>query len=242
MFSLFHGLFTFFALGINKYDKTKQRLKNKEMAIQNNELTYYGSRGNEYLVENDKWVWVTKNNKGEDIIVDMKTDQEYYNLTQIKKSKHTKKYIDKGKTVRPKMYNEMSQIYYGRYHQMYGEIDIESDTPVDYVYINGIKFYINLENGKVLRPADGSDLNNIIGVHSVDDIISIINKRQEEIIKMINIDNQSEVNEKIFYKNRYIYIDKNKCVNVFLNNEIKKMQSCYEKDGLVYNKEKGRWI
>ena len=114
MFSIFHGLFSLFAYGMDTHNKSVQDNENRRRAKEIGVTTYHGSRGNEYLVENNKWVSTKLNDKGEKVIADMKTGQIYKNITQERKKEKEKEYIMQGKTVRPKMYNECKNDYYGK--------------------------------------------------------------------------------------------------------------------------------
>lgn len=241
MFSIFHGLFTLFALTTDNINKIIYNAKSKEKAQKNKKLFYLGYKGNKYLVDNDRWVYVKRNAKGEDVITDVKTGNSIYNLTDIKKKNEEAEYLKNGKTVRTKMLNERNQTYYGKYRQMYYLVDIKTQTPVSTVFINGIEFYINLDSALLMRPTDESDINKIIGNWSYKDIIKIINKRQNYILSNINLNDQNKINELLFFKNHNIYIDNNKNINIVFNRNIKSIQDLYKKDGYKYNRENNRW-
>ena len=242
MFSIFHGLFTLFALGVDSYNKTAQTQENKHQAKISGSKTYYGSRGNEYLVENDRQVYTKYNEVGEEVIADIKTGVVYHNITKEKKENKEKEYLARGKTVRFKMYNEHNQHYYGKYRQMYGLIDIATGIPVGEVRINNMRFYIRLDNAMVLRPTDDVEMRHLMGVWNVDEIIEIINERQKELVDTIQLDEYTKINEQLFYRNRCVYIDKDKNIHVFWHGEPNKYKELCIKDGLVYNKEEGRWM
>ena len=242
MFGIIHGLFTFLALGVDGHNKKVETLNNKHRAIQNNQLTYNGARGNEYLVSNDKWVSTKINRQGETIIADMKSGEVYYNITQNKKDQKNQECLKQGKTVRFKMLNEQNQTYYGKYNQTYSRVDIETGIPVSEVYINGITFYIELKNAMILRPSDNVNMKNYIPSCTIDEIIKIMNERQNKIKHQINILDQRKINQELFYKNSKIYIDKNKNINIVWHLDNKKIQELYGKDGFKYNREKNQWI
>lgn len=241
MFSIFHGLFTLFAIGVDNTNKSIQDDTNKQQAIQNGQLTYQGSRGNEYLVENDRWV-STKRVNGHDVIADMKTGQIYYDITEIKKKNIIDECIKKGKTVRSKMPHERLSNYYGKYKQSFMYVDIKTDIPVNIVYINGACFYIRVDNGDILRLIDGEDKSRIIGKWSVEQIINIINKRQNIIRNSITDEDNIKIGEELFFENNKVYVDNNQNIHIIWNRNIKKLHDLYHKDGYKYDKESKRWI
>ncbi len=229
MFGIFHALFSLFAIGANNKSKSREDNINREEAKKRGDLTYYGSRGNEYLVENNKWVCTLKNARGEDVIVDMKTGAEYYNLTQMRKKEHEKRYIDKGKTVRLALYNEKGQTY-GKYRMSYFLVDIESQIPVRDVFINGLGFYISLGDGKILRTIDNADMTLFAGDYGVNEIISIVNKRQEVFWKELDSHDILWIKRQFFFEDSRVYVDKNRDVKVFRNSD-QTYFSYVEKDG-----------
>ena len=231
MFSIFHGLFTLFAIGADNAITANENAQRKARAIKNGDLTYYGAKGNEYLVENDKWVWTKKNSKGEDVIADMKTGQVYYNLTEIRKKKREEELKKEGKTVRFKMYNEQDQHYYGKYRQPFGYVDIFSGIPVDQITINGVGFYIRLSDGKILRPADDYNTNNMVGKWSIDEIIEIVNQRQDEIRPELDDHDTFWIRDKFFFKLQYVYLDSNKRVKVYNHFQSSTQWKYIEEDG-----------
>lgn len=242
MFSIFHALFTVFAYGVDSYNKTSQDEENRERAKQSGSKTYHGSRGNEYLVENNKWVSTKLNSQGEEVIADMKTGQVYYNLTKERKKEKEKEYVTRGKTVRPKMYNECNRAYYGKWRQTYSDVDIATGIPVKDVSINNTHFYIRLDNAQILRLVDGEECKYILGVWTPDEIISIINERQKRIVNEIRPDEYSRVDEEIFFKNQKVYITKDKDIKIIWNrSSLTEFPKLLEKDGFKYNKEEKTW-
>ena len=215
MFSIIHGLFSLFAIGVDNWSKTSTNITNKQRAIQNGSKTYYGARGNEYLVDNDRWVYTKINNKGEDIIVDMKNGRQYYNLTQERKKIKEEEYRKKGKTVRFKMENECNHFYYGKYKQPYGLIDIDSGIAVDEITINGVKFYIRLDDGTVLRPVDDYKIDNKVGCWNIKELIELMNTRQDKLRTELDSHDNNWITWNFFCDLRYIYIDSNKEVHIF---------------------------
>lgn len=215
MFSIIHGLFSLFAIGVDNWSKTSTNITNKQRAIQNGSKTYYGARGNEYLVDNDRWVYTKINDQGEEVIVDMKNGRLYYNLTQEKKRKEEERCIQQGKTVRPHMENECRHFYYGKYKQPFNIVDIKSGIPVDDIIINGVRFYIRLNDGRVLRPIDNYDIKNKVGCWNVNELISLINDRQNKLRTELENHDYDWIRINFFFDLRYVYIDRNKNVHVF---------------------------
>lgn len=215
MFGIFHGLFTLFAMGVDNVSKTTTNMTNKQLAIQSGSKTYYGARGNEYLVENDRWVFTKINDVGETVIVDMKNGRQYYNLTQERKKKEEEECRQQGKTVRFKMENECNHFYYGKYRQPFGMVDIESEIPVNNITINGVQFYIRLDNGKVLRPIDDCYMGNKVGCWSTVELINIINVRQDKMRSELDSHDNRWIRYNFFLDGRYVYIDRNKEIHIF---------------------------
>lgn len=215
MFSIIHGLFSLFAIGVDNWSKTSTNITNKQRAIQNGSKTYYGARGNEYLVDNDRWVYTKINDQGEEVIVDMKNGRLYYNLTQEKKRKEEEKCKQQGKTVRPHMEDECRKHYYGKYKQPFHLIDIDSGIPVNDITINGIKFYIRLDNGKVLRLVDNCNMENKVGCWNTEEIINLINDRQNKLRTELEKHDYYWIRWNFFFHSRYVYIDNKKEIHVF---------------------------
>lgn len=218
MFSIFHGLFTVAAIEIDRHNRNVQTRDNKRRAKKMGALTYYGARGNEYLVENDRWVSTKKNYKGEDVIADMKTGRVYYNLTEIKKKKERKERLLKGKTVRSTVPGEHINNRYGKYKQSWSYIDIETDIPVHCIDVNCMRFYQEVKTGMLLRIADGETCKNKVGNYTNEKIIEIFNKRQKSIEKEleINKDDYIWLERNYFFNSNYsIYIDSKGKFNIF---------------------------
>ena len=221
---------------------TTENNENRARAKKNGDKTYRGARGNTYLTENNRWVCTKMNSKGEDVIVDMKTGREYYNLTKEKKRKAEEEYKKQGKTVRFKVENECRQHYYGKYRQMYGEVDIETQVPVKTIIVNGMSFYMSLKTGYLLRLEDNARMENRVGNLPIEDIIKAFNKRQDLIM--------AEHSEEIIWMGKnyffqglqpYIYIDSKGGFNTFCRYSYKEYYKYLENDGLVYDKEERRW-
>lgn len=238
MFGVFWGLFTLFAWGTDNVNKNATTSENRSRAKADGQLTYYGARGNEYLVENNKWV-STKIVNGQEVIADMKTGQIYYNLTEMRKKRKEEEYLKEGKTVRFKIEDEKHQYYYGKYRQPFGLVDIESNIPVDDICINGIRFYISLKDGKILRPIDNYSKENFVGCWNENEIIRIINKRQDEIRNEVDNHDYLWINNNFFYKSRYIYIDSNEKINIWYGLDADNSKYILEDQKLIkFKKEK----
>lgn len=214
MFSIFHGLFTLLAIGINKANIKSDNNSNRERAKINGNLTYYGSRGNEYLVENNKWVSTKRNKQGETVIADMKTGQIYYNVSAKEKELKEKELKKQGKTVRTRMSYEIKSVKFKDFKQSYFLVDIETQNPVAIITINGVCFYISLTDGKILRPIDDYTIENKVGNWSVSELINIINERQNNIKKKEMLNDYIWVKNNFFFNNQYVYIDRNKYIHI----------------------------
>ncbi len=218
MIGLLYSLFGLAAVGIDSINQSIDNYKNKTRAIQNGDLTYYGARGNEYLVENDKWVHRKINDSGEEVIVDMKTGQVYYNLTKRKIEKLKEEQVKQGRTVRMCAHNEKRGYTYGQYKQSYQYIDIESDIPVHEVFINGRYFYQELLQGFLLRIADNEAYKEKIGGYTDEEIITMFNNRQKEMkwaLRNLGDDSFWLKENYFFDKNHYVYFDKEKEMKIF---------------------------
>lgn len=235
MFSIFHGLFGLVAIISDNCSKNIQDSKSRKEAIKDGMLTYHKSRGNEYLVENNKWVSTKRNHDGEDVIADMHTGEIYYNLTEIKKENKSKECSKRGKTVRPCVDNEQRQTYYGKYKQPFSLIDISTNTPVNEVCINGVMYYIRLDNGRVLRPIDNYKINNKVGHWGTKEIVDIINDRQNKYITQIDTQDYDWIKNNFFFYLKYVYVDSSKEIHVF-NSPPKSSQWEYIKVDGGYNK------
>ena len=229
MFSILHGLFALIAYSVDGYDKASQNIKNKEMAKKDGQLTYRGARGNEYLVKNNRQVYTKINNNGEKVIVDMKTGQQYHNLSQEKKREECIKCLRQGKTVRWKIDNEVNQTYYGKYCRPYHLIDIESGIPVDSVCINGVRFYIRLSDGVILRPVDNYTLESLVGKWTVEELIDIVNKRQNEVREELYLKDSIFIKNEFFFSLQYVYVDSKKQINIF-NGDFKRRSNYIKND------------
>lgn len=219
MFGFLWGLFTLGAVGVDKYNRVSQDEENRERARKNGDLTYYGSRGNEYLTENGRWVWTKiDHNTGNEVIADMKTGQIYYNLTEMRKKEHINRMANREKTVRFSVSGERIPTYYGKYKRLWGLIDIETNVPVQIISVNCVSFYQELNHGMILRPADGETMKNIVGNHTVKDLIELFNKRQREMQGELEIhkDDSFWIDRNYFFTLHHdIYIDNNNQFNVF---------------------------
>ena len=192
MFSIFHGLFSLFAIFKNNFDKQTQDDANKLFAKQHNDLTYYSSKGSR-LVNNNRLVTTTYDwNTGHKVIKDLYNGKIYYDLTleSIRKQRkeNKEKAIKKNDDVymctnnrgKAKGIKNVSTIYY----------DVDTDEPVAEIYINNILFYISYETGlitrvhKAYKNSIGQQLNfykNYICPLKPDEIMEIFNERQKEL-------------------------------------------------------------
>ena len=215
MFSIFHGLFTLFALGIDKVNRTIQENENIEEAKKHNQLTYHGARGNEYLLSNNRWVSTKIDlHTGDKVIADMKTGQIYHNYSQEERKNTIKTLRQKGKTIRYKNSDGFKDsTYYGKYRLHYSYIDIDTNIPVNKININNIYFYISLKTGMLLRVADDVIISNLVGKWKPEEIIELFNEYQLSIKPQI--DNQS----KFWIENHYFYRSCSFNYHLYINNK-----------------------
>ena len=187
---MFGILYTLFGLGAAGAGKIKQSIDDenaRERSRQKGDPTYYGKNG-ETLVSNNKPVWTKTNNKGDKVIVDLYTGKEYINLTKEKEDKKKEEARKQGKTVLfvpndktiRKMHNDWSNIWAkcGIYPDLK---DINTGKYYYVVHINGIGFYMEIETGHIIRVTDEENFKYKRGNISVDKIIEIFNKNQEEL-------------------------------------------------------------
>ena len=235
---MFGLIFIFTSLFVAGLSYIMREAENKTLRIKAREkgnITYFDSNGKQRLVSNNKWVSESYNDNHEKVISDMLTGEIYHNLTRDKKRKVEKTYINKGKTIRPKMLNEKNKLY-GKYHLSYSNIDIATNIPVREIEVNGIYFYMSLDNGHLLRTVDNANLKNKVGNYKENEIIKIFNTRQDIIINSLE-EHKNEpkwLQDNFFfsdgYRSYFIYIDRNQNINIFNNYERLSYLRCVEND------------
>lgn len=212
MFGIFYLLFDGVMSSINGIDKEYQTSKNRMDAKNSGNLTYFGSRGGEYLVENGRQIMRTiRSYDNHEIIKDMKTGKVYYDLTKIKKEREIDKLKKEGKTVYYPKIDEKKRVNY--WHDESGfngiVIDIETRKYLGELHINEFTFYMDLESGYLLRRTD-SDLNYLYKKEGIYDnciltpkqIISCFNKRQD-LLKQYSMFSEKQWKKAVFYLSNY---------------------------------------
>ena len=196
MFSIFHGLFTLFAIGADNVITSNQNVENKARAKANGNLTYYGAKGNEYLVENDRWVSTkTDLSTGHTVIADMKTSKIYYDLTAQKEKEEVKKIKEQGKTVRLKNKREKEKFIHIANERFISStpflyIDLNTNHYLKWISINNIAFYMDFETGYITRITDEEKENkkNNHTEEEINNVILLFNKHQDYIKTIISGD------------------------------------------------------
>ena len=97
MFGIFYLLFSGFAATVDKISRDNRDAESKTRAIQNNNISYYSTRGHR-LVSNDRPVY-KKTVNGQDVLMDMYTGQIYKNYTMERRDKAKEEALAQGKTV-----------------------------------------------------------------------------------------------------------------------------------------------
>lgn len=192
MFGLFY-MFTSAIFGTAaKIQKDARNSEARERARENGDLTYYGHNG-ERLVSNDKAVY-RKYVNGDKVLADLYTGQIYKNFSEEKRRESENKASCKGKTVIDVHYEELQE-YNRTVKKKVKSLflqpnyrDIKTREYYIIVFINGVKFYMNVVNGEVVRMADGEDGNERWGNLSIEEIIKIINERQ----RILNLEDKDK--------------------------------------------------
>lgn len=200
MFSIFHGLFSLFAIIVNDINKQTQEEENKSFAKKHNNLIYKSSKGNR-LITNDRLVYTTYNKSGHRVISDLYNDKEYYDITseKIKKRRQKSKEWSNNNNLDTYLCENDKRYAKGTKKISTTLFDIDTDEPVSEIYINGIMYYISYDTGLITRVdrlyinCFGKQINkykDFICVIDPNEIIKVFNKRQHELqnSRLYNID------------------------------------------------------
>lgn len=218
MFGIFYLLFNGTMSGIAK---TKQKIENKnakERAKLNGNLTYYGENG-ERLVSNDRSVY-RKTINGDDVLADLYTGEVYKNFSEEKRRKKEKMALEKGCTVIPIHYDELQDFNKKERYQLKTIMikpecrDIDTKQFYIIVYINGLRFYMEIVTGLIVRLADNENPIKKWGDVSIEQIIDIVNERQELLGKQSkDCHNSAWWKEQFYLKNiQNLYMVNNESV------------------------------
>lgn len=231
MFGIFYLMFDGIMSTINGIDRDYQNSKNRIEAKNLGDLTYFGSRGGEYLVENGRQVMRTiRSYDNHEIIKDMRTGKVYYDLTKIKKERKIEELKKEGKTIYYPEKEEKKQVHYWHNESGFNGIVIDIDTRkyLAELHINEFTFYMDLESGYLLRRTD-SDLNYLYKKEGIYDncaltpeqIISYFNKRQD-LLRQYPMFSERQWKQAVFYLSNYsghLYMNKK---GIFIKQKIKK--------------------
>ena len=247
MFGILYALYDGVMCGINKIDKNWQTSINREEARQNGELTYRGSQGNTYLVENGRQVIFSYTYDGHKVIKDYRTGKIYYDLTEEKKNKYIQKCKNKGLTVyEPQEEDWKRRQTWERKTGFRGlVIDIETNHFLGELLINEYRFYIDLTTGYLLRRTD-SDINYLYkkkGIYddcvlTPEEIISYFNRRQD-VLRKNPMYNEIKWRQSVYYLSDYsghLYMNKE---GRFIKQKIKKKY--YEEAKQKYGKMRNNY-
>lgn len=187
VFGWLYGLFCFSAKGIGKAQRAIWDEQNRERAKQNGQDTYYGKNG-EHLVSNGRSVWRKRDRNGDDVLADLYTGEVYKNYSQEKREAKVKEALENGETVLdadPKEYRKSSN---HKYHKALISLgyykDIKTGKLFTKVMINRIYFYMD-PDGRLVRMADRTTTDANRYNITPEEIISIVNKRREELLPLI---------------------------------------------------------
>lgn len=235
MFGLIFVFTSLFVAGISYLMRETENKDLRKKARERGNITYYDSNCKQRLVSNNRWVGESYNDNNEKVISDMLTGEIYHNLTNEKKRRIEKSYFNSGKTIRPKMLNEKNKLY-GKYNLSFSNVDIATNIPVREIEVNGIYFYMSLNNGHLLRTVDNVDLKYKVGKYKESEIIRIFNTRQDIMINQLEQHEHDPrwLQDNFFfsdgYRSYFIYIDKNQNINIFNQYEGFLYRKCIEED------------
>lgn len=222
MFSIFHGLFSLFAIIANDINKQRQDNINKTYAQQHNNLTYYSTKGDR-LVSNGRLVYTTYNDKGHKVLKDLYNGRVYCDLTANKTQEQRKENKEQAKRLGHDIYICTSDKRYAigaeRLHTV--EFDVDTDEPVKFIKINNIGFYMSYKTGlitrvnKSYRDCVGKQTyiyENFICPIEPEDIMRIFNERQ------IILQNNKSFKKDSWWMEKVYYLDSHYSNNLYMDN------------------------
>ena len=187
MFGIFYLLFNGTMSTIAKAKRSYDYCKARDEAHKKGRLTYNGFNGKR-LVSNDKSVYITTRN-GDKVLADLYTGEVYKNYTEEERKEKEMLAESRGETVILVGYNEMQEYNRNKAKTILINPDYR-DTKTRKYYVtaivNGLIFYMDIESGHLIRLADNQDINKKWGKLSVEEIIRIVNERQDVLIKEPN--------------------------------------------------------
>lgn len=233
MFGIFYLLFSGFAATVDKISRDNRDAESKTRAIQNNNISYYSTRGHR-LVSNDRPVY-KKTVNGQDVLMDMYTGQIYKNYTMERRDKAKEEALAQGKTViTPERTEHLSDyernsFWFKECHIRPSYRDIYTDKLLITVPVNSVLFYMELDTGHIIRPIDNAHFENKDGNLSLDELIEAFNKRQDEYKNLPEYNHWFWRAAKFYFDhNDYtVLIDNNKNVHIveFNSVEHRKLQN-----------------
>lgn len=184
MFGIFYMFYNIVFGAASRIDESinNDRLRSKAKLI--NDDTYYDYKNQLRLTENNRQVYVTTRNNHK-MLVDLLNGKIYKDITKENENKKIKEIKNSGGSVICdrkiwKNENYLNKLWYKCDMIPYYK-DINTGSLYTKILINNIWFYMDVDTGKIVRPADGEDLSNKKFNVSIKDIIRIFNNRQEKI-------------------------------------------------------------
>lgn len=184
MFGLLYMLFGVGVRGADKLSQTYEDAKAMNEAKSKNKLTY-SWRNQTRLTANGRQVGKKLLPNGHEVLVDLYNGKIYHDYTQEKNEKKTNEALANGETVLyydvhdPQYKHFKKSDWYRKLDMRPLYVDIKTKSPLNMIAINHIKFYINLDTGYVIRPADKE---NVDGV-DVEKLIDKFNSNQDLLRK-----------------------------------------------------------
>ena len=92
-----------------------------------------------------------------------------------------------------------------------------------------MRFYIRLSDGVILRPVDNYTLESLVGKWTVEELIDIVNKRQNEVREELYLKDSIFIKNEFFFSLQYVYVDSKKQINIF-NGDFKRRSNYIKND------------
>lgn len=184
MFGLLYMLFGLGAHGVDKATRSYEDAKSRSIAKQNGDLTY-SWRNQTRLTENGRQVGKKMLPNGHEVLVDLYTGKIYHDYTQEKNEKKANEVLANGETVLyydvhdPQYKHFKKSDWYRKLNMRPLYVDIKTMSPLNRIKINNTRFYINLDTGYVIRPADKESVDGV----DVEKLIDKFNSNQDLLKK-----------------------------------------------------------
>ena len=207
MFGIFYMLYCGVVGIVGKTRDVIEDGSKKDKAVRMNDFTYYDSHNQLRMVSNDRQVYITTDNNNHKVVKDLFNGTVYKDITKERERWRIGEAKSSGNTVITDYHiwknvkNYTSKHWY-QCHALPCYKDIETGKLYKDVRINGIRFYMDVESGYIVRPLDGEDLSNVMNRVSIPAIIKIFNNRQDKIKQDDKI-KQSWWAESYYYLNDY---------------------------------------